>query len=52
MAFGILKFAKIISKVCKSFEFVSYLMARGQGFEPRYQGPEPCVLPLDDPRLN
>ncbi len=26
-------------------------MARGQGFEPRLQGPEPCVLPLDDPRM-
>ncbi len=26
-------------------------MARGQGFEPRLPGPEPGVLPLDDPRL-
>lgn len=25
--------------------------ARGQGFEPRYLGPEPRVLPLDDPRI-
>jgi hypothetical protein len=25
-------------------------MARGQGFEPRFTGPEPAVLPLDDPR--
>ena len=24
-------------------------MAGGQGFEPRYYGPEPHVLPLDDP---
>ncbi len=24
--------------------------ARGQGFEPRSPGPEPGVLPLDDPR--
>lgn len=24
-------------------------MAAGLGFEPRFQGPEPCVLPLDDP---
>ena len=23
-------------------------MAGEQGFEPRYHGPEPCVLPLDD----
>lgn len=27
------------------------MMARGQGFEPRFSGPEPDVLPLDDPRL-
>ena len=26
-------------------------MARGQGFEPRLPGPEPDVLPLDDPRI-
>ena len=26
------------------------LLARGQGFEPRLTGPEPVVLPLDDPR--
>ena len=25
-------------------------MARGQGFEPRFPGPEPGVLPLDDLR--
>ena len=25
-------------------------MARGQGVEPRFTGPEPAVLPLDDPR--
>ena len=25
--------------------------ARGQGFEPRLPGPEPGVLPLDDPRI-
>ena len=25
-------------------------VARGQGFEPRLTGPEPVVLPLDDPR--
>lgn len=24
-------------------------MAAGLGLEPRLQGPEPCVLPLDDP---
>lgn len=26
-------------------------MARGPGFEPRLPGPEPGVLPLDDPRI-
>lgn len=26
------------------------VVARGQGFEPRLTGPEPVVLPLDDPR--
>lgn len=26
-------------------------LARGQGFEPRLTGPEPVVLPLDDPRI-
>lgn len=29
-----------------------YYTARGQGFEPRLTGPEPVVLPLDDPRLS
>src|SRR6266853_2484020 len=24
------------------------ILAGRQGFEPRYHGPEPCVLPLDD----
>ncbi len=28
-----------------------FCVARGQGFEPRYLGPEPRVLPLDDPRM-
>lgn len=27
------------------------VFARGQGLEPRYTGPEPVVLPLDDPRI-
>ncbi len=27
------------------------LMAPGQGFEPRLLGPEPSVLPLDDPGM-
>ena len=26
-------------------------MASGQGFEPRLTGPEPVVLPLDDPEI-
>lgn len=28
------------------------LRAAGQGFEPRFLGPEPSVLPLDDPARN
>ena len=32
-------------------ELVSSYLARGQGFEPRLPGPEPGVLPLDDPRI-
>ena len=27
-------------------------MAPGQGFEPRFLGPKPSVLPLDDPGNN
>ena len=27
-------------------------LARGQGIEPRFPGPEPGVLPLYDPRIN
>ena len=26
-------------------------MAEGQGLEPRFTGPEPVVLPLDDPSV-
>ena len=26
-------------------------MAAGRGFEPRLAGPEPAVLPLDDPAI-
>ena len=26
-------------------------LARGQGLEPQFSGPEPDVLPLDDPRI-
>lgn len=35
--------------VCRSLSQNS--LARGQGFEPRLAGPEPAVLPLDDPRI-
>ena len=28
-----------------------FFVARGQGFEPQLIGPEPIVLPLDDPRI-
>ena len=27
-------------------------MVRGQGVEPRFTGPKPAVLPLDDPRIS
>gem|GEM_PF-5274000 len=27
-------------------------IAAGQGLEPRYHGPKPCVLPLDDPAIS
>ena len=27
-------------------------LAAGLGFEPRYAGPEPAVLPLDDPAMS
>lgn len=29
-----------------------FIFVRGQGLEPRLTGPEPVVLPLDDPRVN
>ena len=28
-----------------------FCLVRGQGLEPRFLGPEPNVLPLDDPRI-
>ena len=28
-----------------------FFVARGQGIEPRFTGPKPAVLPLDDPRI-
>ena len=28
-----------------------YMLAAGQGFEPRYHPPGGCVLPLDDPAM-
>ena len=31
---------------------VYIIVARGQGLEPRLTGPEPVVLPLDDPRMS
>ena len=30
---------------------VVFLLVPGQGFEPRYSGPKPDVLPLDDPGM-
>jgi hypothetical protein len=30
---------------------VSVFLVPGQGFEPQFLGPEPSVLPLDDPGL-
>ncbi len=35
---------------CHASKRSDWCMARGQGFEPRFSGPEPDVLPLDDPR--
>ena len=31
--------------------YLSRPITRGPGFEPRLPGPEPGVLPLDDPRV-
>jgi hypothetical protein len=30
----------------------SFRPTAGQGFEPRFSGPEPDVLPLDDPAID
>jgi hypothetical protein len=32
-----------------TFNDINRLLAGGRGFEPRLTGPEPVVLPLDDP---
>ena len=37
--------------LCRGNKRRTYNLARGQGFEPRLAGPEPAVLPLDDPRI-
>jgi hypothetical protein len=29
-----------------------HVLATGLGFEPRCHGPEPCILPLDDPVIS
>lgn len=31
--------------------FFKIILAAGLGFEPRYSGPKPDVLPLDDPAI-
>jgi hypothetical protein len=31
---------------------IKWLVAGGRGFEPRLTGPEPVVLPLDDPPIH
>ena len=31
---------------------INFLLAEGPGFEPGLTGPEPVVLPLDDPSVN
>ena len=36
----------------RSAKAEQFSLAPGQGFEPRYRGPEPRVLPLDDPGIN
>ena len=38
------------SYFCSLSQFHCVQLARGQGLEPRFPGPEPGVLPLDDPR--
>ncbi len=40
--------ANFASSICES-KFVSRFLVPGLGFEPRLPGPEPGVLPLDDP---
>ena len=40
----------LLTRFCgESFNDVGMLLAGGRGFEPRLTGPEPAVLPLDDP---
>lgn len=39
------------AKACERKLNFEEKIARGQGFEPRFPGPEPGVLPLDDPRI-
>ncbi len=39
------------NKTKTSFKNLFSNFAQGQGFEPRLPGPEPGVLPLDDPRF-
>lgn len=38
-------------KIKKAVFQESHIMASGPGFEPRLIGPEPIVLPLDDPEI-
>lgn|GEM_PF-1027646 len=39
------------NEIKKEANSLFFNLARGQGFEPRLPGPEPGVLPLDDPRI-
>jgi hypothetical protein len=39
----------IRGELLKRLNDVTTLLAGGRGFEPRLTGPEPVVLPLDDP---
>ena len=42
---------KISTHVCVSGEITYLNLAAGLGLEPRYSGPKPDVLPLDDPAI-
>ncbi len=42
-------FTDDLGRVHEELNYGAMLLAGGRGFEPRLTGPEPVVLPLDDP---